>query len=64
MGIDVGLQLSEEHFADTGLYLFSSVLDRFLGLYSAINSFTKLTVSSKRGVWKSWPRRAGEKALL
>ena len=36
MGIDVGLQLSEEHFADTGLYLFSSVLDRFLGLYSAI----------------------------
>lgn len=49
-----------------GLYLFTAVLSRFLGLYAGINSFTELAVRSRRydGPWITWPAIAGEALVL
>jgi type VI secretion system protein ImpG len=65
-GLEVTIGFDEEKYVSRGLYLFASVLERFLPLYSSINSFTKLiAVSNKReNPVKSWPPRVGEKALL
>lgn len=65
-GMEVRLDLDEKRFADNGQYLFCAVLERFLGLYCSINSFSRLVVSSaqKGTVLYQWPPRAGEKQLL
>ncbi|MCR6632320.1 MAG: type VI secretion system baseplate subunit TssF [Magnetospirillum sp.] len=49
-----------------GLYLFTAVLARFLGLYSGVNHFTELVVRSRRldGVWTTWPPMSGEALVL
>jgi type VI secretion system protein ImpG len=64
-GVEVTLQLDEDKFTGGGLYLFAAVLDRFLGLYATINSFTRTRVSTNRreGVLCEWPPRAGEQVL-
>ena len=67
-GIEVELQLDEQKFTGSGAYLFASVLDRFLGLYASINSFSRLVATSKQREaqgepWR-WPARAGEQVLL
>ena len=48
----------------SGVFLLSAVLERFFGLYSAINSFSRLTVKTRKGVLKRWSPRAGEQILL
>jgi type VI secretion system protein ImpG len=65
-GHAVELELDEEQFAGGGVYLFGSVLDRFLGLYTSINSFNVLHVRTRqrREVLNGWPPRAGWKALI
>ena len=47
-----------------GVFLLASVLQRFLGLYSAVNSFSRLTAKTKRGVLKQWAPMAGEQMVL
>ncbi len=47
-GIEVRMVLDEEGFVGSGLHVFASVIDRFLGLYVHINSFTQLVIFSKR----------------
>ena len=53
-------------YVGTGVFLVASVLDRFLGLYAAVNSFTQLVARAKQGeeILKKWPPRAGELPLL
>ena len=65
-GLRVGLELDEEAFVGSGAFLFAAVLERFLGLYTAINSFTQLTVRTRQrnGDLKQWPPRSGEQTLL
>ena len=65
-GIEVALHLDENRFAGSGVFLFASVLERFLGLYCNINSFSKLTVTTnqREGELRKWPPRAGEMILL
>ena len=65
-GTEVTLELDEEKFAGTGIFLFAAVLERFLGLYTTINSFTQLSIRTRQdeGVVKSWPPRAGDHPLL
>jgi type VI secretion system protein ImpG len=65
-GHAVELELDEEQFAGGGVYLFGSVLDRFLGLYTSLNSFNVLRVRTRqrREVLSGWPPRAGWKALV
>ncbi|MEX2138948.1 MAG: type VI secretion system baseplate subunit TssF [Pirellulales bacterium] len=67
-GIEIGLLLDEEKFLGSGAFLFASALDRFLGLYTSINSFSKLVVTTRQReaqgeIWR-WPLRTGEQVLL
>jgi type VI secretion system protein ImpG len=63
-GTDVTIEFDEQQYVGTGVYLLASVLERFLGLYSALNSYTRLTAVTKRGVIRQWPPLAGEQMLL
>lgn len=67
-GIKVAMKFDEQQFAGAGLYLFSAVLDRFLGGYASMNSFSQLTVNAQKEQRKepvaSWLPRSGNKALL
>lgn len=65
-GTEVELELDSMMMTGTSPLLFSSVIERFLGVYCSINSFVRLIVklSGRDGEFKRWPPRAGEKALL
>ncbi|QDV25572.1 type VI secretion system baseplate subunit TssF [Aureliella helgolandensis] len=43
-GIDVEISLDAERLGGTGVYLFANVLERFMGLFATLNSFTRTTV--------------------
>jgi type VI secretion system protein ImpG len=65
-GVEVTIHLDEKRFAGSGLYLFACVLERFLGLYCTINTFTRLvaTVEGRKKELRRWPPRMGEKVLV
>jgi type VI secretion system protein ImpG len=64
-GVEVTVELDEKKYVGTGLFLFASVLERFLGLYASINSFSQLIATSKgEGLIKKWPPRSADQALL
>lgn len=65
-GIDVSLTLDATRFPAGGAYLFAAVLERFLGLYAAVNAFSRLTarLEGRAGIMRRWPPRTGEKILL
>jgi type VI secretion system protein ImpG len=65
-GTRVELELDEEQFVGGGVYLFASVIERFLALYAALNSFTQLSARTRRKkeVIREWPPRAGQKILV
>jgi type VI secretion system protein ImpG len=65
-GLDVRLHFDEDRFTGNGVYLFGAILERFLGLYCAINTFTRTTVTTNRreDVVCEWPARAGELVFL
>ncbi|HSG81346.1 MAG TPA: type VI secretion system baseplate subunit TssF [Gemmatimonadota bacterium] len=65
-GHRVEIEFDEEHFTGGGVFLFASVLERFLGLYASLNSFSILAVRSRqrKELLREWPPRAGWKALL
>ena len=60
------VEFDETHFVGSGVFLLASVLERFLGLYASINSFTQLVAQTRQreGILKRWPPRAGERTLL
>jgi type VI secretion system protein ImpG len=65
-GIEVTLEFDEDKYSAGGVFLFASVLERFLPLYAAINSFTRLVLVTRQRekVVKRWQARAGEGPLL
>ncbi len=65
-GLRVHIKLDEEQFEGGGAYLFASVLENFLGLYVAMNSFVQVVVSTeqRKEVMRAWPPRAGRQILL
>lgn len=65
-GIEVTLELDEQQFVGTGTFLFAQVLERFLGLYCSVNSFSQLVLTSRQreGVIRRWAPRAGEQIVL
>ncbi|SPD72831.1 Type VI secretion system protein TssF [uncultured Desulfobacterium sp.] len=65
-GVQVTIEFDEDKFVGTGLYLFASVLERFLAQYVSVNSFSRLiakTVQKKEAI-KQWPPRNGNRVLL
>jgi type VI secretion system protein ImpG len=65
-GARVELELDEEQFVGGGVYLFASVIERFLALYATLNSFTQLTARTRqrKEAIREWPPRAGQKILV
>jgi type VI secretion system protein ImpG len=65
-GTRVDVTLDEEQFTGGGAFLFATVLERFLGLYASINSFSILAArtTQRKDVMCVWPPRAGWKTLL
>jgi type VI secretion system protein ImpG len=66
-GKRVEITMDESRFAGSGIFLFGSILERFLGLYTSLNSFSQLTLKSQqRGdkVMHNWPARSGMKVVL
>jgi len=63
--VAVELTLDELSYRGVGAYLFASVLERFFAEYATVNSFTRLTLSTKQcGPIKTWPPRSGETQLV
>src|SRR5581483_9241793 len=65
-GIEVTLEFDEQKYPGTGVFLFASVLERFLGLYVSVNSFSQLVGKTRQGErhFKKWPPRPGELPLV
>lgn len=65
-GTEVTLDFDEEQYTGSGVYLFANVLNHFFGLYSGLNSFTQLRVTSKQREKElaKWQPRSGEAALV
>lgn len=65
-GIETTLEFDEDQFVGSGMYLFASVLERFLGLYASLNSFNQfvLKTQQREEIIKRWEPRAGEQVLL
>ncbi len=69
-GVKVNVEFDEEKFVGSGVFLLAAVLEKFLGLYVSVNSFSELEITTrqrvvqKKGFLKRWPARAGEQILL
>ena len=65
-GNDVTVELDDSRFTGQGLFLFATVLERFLGAYTTINSFVRLAVKlrGRQGYLRKWPARSGNRHLL
>ncbi|HKD13664.1 MAG TPA: type VI secretion system baseplate subunit TssF [Candidatus Angelobacter sp.] len=65
-GIRVEMELNEEQFSSGGAFLFSSIMEKFLGLYASMNSFSQLVVTTaqREEVLEEWPPRAGNSILM
>jgi type VI secretion system protein ImpG len=65
-GVEVTVEFDEPKYIGVGVYLFACVLERFLGLYVSLNSFSQLVARTKQaeGYIKKWPPRTGELQLL
>ena len=65
-GLEVSIEFDEEKYVGSGVFLFASVLEKFLGLYVSLNSFSQLiaTTQQREEPVKRWPPRAGEQILL
>jgi type VI secretion system protein ImpG len=65
-GNAITLTFDEEAYRGSSAFLMGAVLNSFFGLYTAVNSFTQLTIK-KRGqpdlIWKQWKPMAGEEIL-
>lgn len=66
LGTRVEVEFDEDKFAGGGVYLMAAVIERFLGLYSALNSFSQLVArtSQRKGVLREWKPRAGEQIIV
>ena len=59
------LHLNSKHFLCEGeLYLFATVINEFLSLYTSMNSFNQLNVTSTDGGDYSWQPRMGQQPLI
>jgi type VI secretion system protein ImpG len=65
-GLDVELEFDEEQFAGSSVFLLASILERFIGLYSGLNSYSRLTARTRqrRHILKRWPARIGAQNVL
>ena len=60
------MEFDEDQFVGGGVFLFASVIERFLGEYVSLNSFSQLVARTRqrKEILKEWPPRAGQVILL
>ena len=65
-GVQVTVEFDEDKFVGTGLYLFASILERFLAQYVSVNSFSQMVAKTiqQKEIMKKWTPRSGNQALL
>ena len=65
-GTKVEMDLNEDQFAGGGAYLFSCILESFLGLYASMNSFSQLVVTTpqRKEALAEWQPRSGSTILV
>jgi type VI secretion system protein ImpG len=65
-GTRVELALDEDQFVGGGTYLFASIIEQFLSMYTTLNSFSQLvaTTRQRKEPLRQWPPRAGRKILM
>ncbi|MCB2147267.1 MAG: type VI secretion system baseplate subunit TssF [Deltaproteobacteria bacterium] len=65
-GVQVTITLDEDKYVGTGIFLFASVLERFLSQYVSVNSFFQLVMKTlqREEAVKIWPPRSGNQILL
>jgi len=65
-GRRVEIEFDEEQFTGAGVYLFASLLERFLGHYVSLNSFTILAARTRqrKEVLRQWQPRTGDRVLI
>jgi type VI secretion system protein ImpG len=65
-GLNVTVEFDEDKYVGSGLYLFASVLERFLAQYVSINSFTQMTAKTlqRKEPLHTWQPRNGNRILL
>jgi len=65
LGLEIKVHFDDEAYPGAMAFVMATVLDRFLGAYVSINSFTQLVATSKQrqGAWR-WPPRSGDRMLL
>jgi type VI secretion system protein ImpG len=65
-GRRVEIEFDEEQFAGGGVYLFASMIERFLGLYVSMNSFSVMAARTRqrKELLRQWPPRTGNRVLL
>jgi type VI secretion system protein ImpG len=65
-GTRVQMEFDEDQFVGGGVFLFAAVIERFLALYTSLNSFTQLVAKTRqrRAVLKEWAPRAGQAILI
>lgn len=65
-GTGITLTFDEDMYRGSGAFLLGAVLNSFFGLYTAVNSFTQLTIKKlahPTQTWKQWEPRAGNDVL-
>jgi type VI secretion system protein ImpG len=62
----VEIEFDERQFVGGSAYLFATVLDRFLGCYTSINSFCQLAArtNQRKELLGEWQPKAGYKPLI
>ncbi len=65
-GVQSTVTFDEDKYVGAGVYLFASVLERFLGQYVSVNSFSQLIARTiqRKEILKKWSPRNGSRILL
>lgn len=65
-GMETTIEFDEEQFVGSGMFLLASILERFFAIYTSLNSFNQLVITTKQrqDEVKRWEPRAGEQILL
>jgi type VI secretion system protein ImpG len=65
-GTEIELRMDEGRFTGSSAFLMAAVLERFLGFFAPINTFTQLVAGSlqREEVLKRWPPRTGQRTLV
>lgn len=65
-GIELDIAFDPDKFSGVGPFLMASILDKFVGLYASMNSFTRLSTRMLNAAepFKLWPCRVGDQTIL